>query len=192
MRTAGLFLLAALVAPFAAPQTLEIETASGTELEQRGVEQLRRILETWELERWTFVDRVRIESGVIPHSHPVLTLSTRYVDQDEAQLATYVHENFHWFVMEHQGALAAAIEEHRVLYPDAPGREGGGARDRESSYLHLVVCDLEFRAMIELLGETWAREVIAGWTHYPWVYEKVLADPRVHEINARHGLVPPS
>lgn len=193
MRTIVMILSLWLAAGSAAPQALDIRTANRTELEQRGVEQLRRILDTWEIDRWVFVDDVRIETGVIPHSHPVLTLSTRTVDDraDEAQLATFLHENFHWFVLEDQPALAAAVAEHRELFPDAPGRAGGGARDPRSTYLHLVVCDLELQALTQLLGEARAREIIGGWNHYPWVYERVLSDPRIHEINARHGLVPP-
>lgn len=183
-------LLIGALAPL--PQELQIETANGTELEELGVQQLHRILETWDLERWIFTDRVRIESRVVPHSHPVLTLNTNMIDEDELQLATFLHESFHWFVNEHPEAEAAAIEEFRELFPDAPGREGGGARDQNSTYLHLIVCDLELQAVAELLGEARAREVLEGWDHYPWVYERVLTDPRIHEINARHGLVPPS
>lgn len=173
-------------------QELRIDTANGTELEQRGVAQLRRILESWDLGRWTFTDRVTIESFVIPHSHPVLTLNTEHVDEDELQLATFVHENFHWFVMQDQSALADAIAEFRAMFPDAPGREGGGARDQDSTYLHLVVCDLEYQAVKILFGEAQARSIIESWDHYPWVYERVLGDPRIHEVNARHGLTPPA
>ena len=185
----GLFLLLA-AAPVA--QEIRIDAANGSDLEKRGVEQLRRLLKTYDLERWIFTDAVRIESYVIPHSHPVLTVNTRYIDRDDLQVATFVHENFHWYVIERQQQLAAAIDEHRALFPDAPGRDGGGARDPNSTYLHLVVCDLEYRAMIDLFGAERARKTIESWDHYPWVYERVLADPRVHAVNARHGLIPPS
>ena len=40
---------------------------------------------------------------------------------------------------------------------------GEGARDEFSTYLHLIVCYLEFSAMKELLGEPKAREIMARW-----------------------------
>jgi hypothetical protein len=39
-------------------------------------ERLRALLARYDLRRWRFTDHVRIEDSVIPHSHPVLTLST--------------------------------------------------------------------------------------------------------------------
>ncbi|NJM35541.1 MAG: bifunctional phosphoribosylaminoimidazolecarboxamide formyltransferase/IMP cyclohydrolase [Rhodomicrobium sp.] len=52
---------------------------------------------------------VRIQSRVIPHSHPVLTLNTQYVEDDTAQTATFLHEQFHWFLGERRSAVDAAI-----------------------------------------------------------------------------------
>jgi hypothetical protein len=81
------------------------------------------------------------------------------------------------------------MEDFARLYPDAPDRSGGGANDVESTYRHLVVCDLELQGMTRLVGEARARKVLAAMTHYEWIYEKVLSDPRVREVNERHGFV---
>ena len=51
----------------------------------------------------------RIETGVIPHSHPVLTLNTQYIDRDTLQIATFVHEQLHWFFDAHAAATDSAI-----------------------------------------------------------------------------------
>jgi hypothetical protein len=123
-----------------------------------------------------------------PHSHPVLTLNTRY--SDLPLLATFLHEQMHWRVDELKDEHAkAAMAEFRRLFPDAPGREGGGARDVFSTYLHLIVCDLELQAVTQLVGESQARQVLREWTHYPWIYSRVLEDPQIREVNRRHGFI---
>ncbi len=144
---------------------------------------------TYEIDQGLFTKEVMIESRVIPHSHPVLTVNTRYVDNDVLQLATFLHEQFHWLEELGSEAREAAKAEFRERFPSVPDRASGGASDSESTYLHLIVCDLEFQAMTQLVGEEKAREVLRGWDHYSWVYEKVLGDPVVRRVNARHGLV---
>ena len=66
-----------------------------------------------------------------------------------------------------------------------------GARDEQSTYLHLVICDLELQAMSRLVGEEKAREVIQGWEHYTWIYEQVLGNPEVRRVNERFGMLVP-
>jgi hypothetical protein len=68
-----------------------------------------------------------------------------------------------------------------------PSGAEGGARDAESTYRHLLVCDLEYQAMTSLVGEATARKTLAAMTHYQWIYDKVLSDARVREIALRHG-----
>jgi hypothetical protein len=41
---------------------------------------------------------------VIPHSHPVLTLSDRYGGDDDFLLTAYLHEQLHWWSMGCPGA----------------------------------------------------------------------------------------
>ena len=43
--------------------------------------------------------------------------------------------------------------------------------------------------LTRLLGEERARAVLASITHYPWIYQRVLEDTRIREINRRHGFV---
>src|SRR5262245_53037606 len=82
-------------------EAIDIRLQSGTPIEERGRDQLRRLLRAYDLHKWLFTRDVLIQSGVIPHSHPVLTLNTRYVDDDTAQLATFVHEQLHWFLTDY-------------------------------------------------------------------------------------------
>jgi hypothetical protein len=85
---------------------------------------------------------------------------------------------------------AAAKDRLRELFPDAPS-EGGGAGGLDGTLLHLIVCDLELQAMTDLLGAEPARALLAGKTYYQWIYDKVLHDPRVREVNREWGFVAP-
>jgi len=69
-----------------------------------------------------------------------------------------------------------AIKELHELFPTAPARPPEGANDENSTYLHLLVCYLEYRADQQLLGELKARQVMDFWAtdHYTWVYRMVL------------------
>lgn len=171
------------------PLTVTLE--AGTEREQATRDQLLRLLDEHDVDRWIFTERVHIDETDLPHSHPVLTLHARHLGDDPMLLSTFVHEQFHWRVADDAANEEAAIEAFREVFPDAPGREGGGARDPYSSYLHLIVCDLEFQAMTVVYGEEAARELLGRITHYTWIYERVLGDPRVRRINERFGFVAP-
>jgi hypothetical protein len=177
-----------------ASEEVRIRLHGDTDLERRGREQLERLLRTYDLEKWLFTRDVLIQSRVIPHSHPVLTLNTRYLDDDIGQLATFVHEQLHWFLTDQVGkeVVAAAIAGLKTMYPSVPGEPPEGARGTDSTYLHLVVCHLELKALTELLGESRAREQLAQTDHYTWVYRTVLADTdEIQSTLARHGLIVP-
>jgi hypothetical protein len=176
-------------------ELLQIRLYSGTALEERAGDQLHRLLHQHDVRKWLFTRDVLIQSGVIPHSHPVLTLNTRYLDDDTAQLATFVHEQIHWLLSDHleRAKTDSAVTELRALYPTVPSDPPKGARGEWSTYLHLIVCTLELEALIELVGEPRARQQLEGWTHYTWVYRTVITDmERLGQVLRRHGIVVPA
>lgn len=174
----------------AAAGQLEVRLAHGTGAEQRTRQQLLRLVDEYDVSDWLFTDEVMIDETQIPHSHPVLTVSTGYLDDDHGLLSAFVHEQFHWLEGgETLDAFRAAMRDFEELYPDAPGPDGGGARDVESTYRHLLVCDLELQAMAELVGEARAREVLSAITHYEWIYDHVLTDARVRAVARTHGFL---
>ena len=170
---------------------LTVELGEGSEPEEAARSQLLRLVEEYDVDRWLFTDTVLIDDGQwIPHSHPVLTLNSRYLEDDLSQLATFLHEQFHWYASERQDQVESAIAEFRELFPDVPSGRAG-ARNEYSTYLHLVICDLEFGAMQELVGDKEARSVLTRWQHYTWIYDQVLNNPAIRPINVKNGLVPP-
>ena len=173
---------------------LKITLANNTPPEQQTKAQLERLLNTHDLSKWIATKSILIdEKTAIPHSHPVLTLNTRHVSDDELLLATFVHEQMHWFVIRDQKNLGGALDEIKKMFPDAPAAPPEGARDLSSTYLHIVVCYLEYRAMRELMGELRSKQIMEFWTtdHYRWIYRTVLERPRdIGQILFKYKLVP--
>lgn len=171
---------------------LRIVLQNNSPAEREVLTRLARLFVEYEaLQRWLFTGGMVIDEGTrIPHSHPVLTMNTR-IEGDVDLLSVLVHEQLHWLANEREDAVEEAVTEFREIFPEVPVGGGEGARDESSSYLHLVVCDLEFQALTELVGEERAREHLAAMTHYTWIYQQVLEDPRVREVTTRHGLLVP-
>ena len=81
---------------------LEIALKHGSKGELETRDQLQRLIKSYDLGKWTFTNSNLIDEEAIPHSHPVLTLSTRRVKDDELLLSTFVHEQAHWFLTQNQ------------------------------------------------------------------------------------------
>ena len=177
-----------------AQEKLSITLAQNSRAEAQTKEQLERLLRTYDLSKWVFTRAVAIDEKTgIPHSHPRLTLNTRHLLDDELLLSTFVHEQAHWFVSAREKETEAALRELRAMFPKVPVGHPEGARDERSSYTHLVVVYLEYRALRELLGELRARQVMEFWAHdhYTWIYKTVLERPRdIGNVAFKHRLVP--
>ncbi|HKA22926.1 MAG TPA: hypothetical protein VKN18_31950 [Blastocatellia bacterium] len=176
-----------------AQANLEIALKRGSKGELQTRDQLQRLIKTYDLAKWTFTRSILIDEEAIPHSHPVLTLSARHVKDDELLLSTFVHEQAHWFLTQNQKATEDAKKELRAIFPKVPIKPPEGASDEESTYLHLIVIYLEYRADRELMGELRARQIMEFWAtdHYTWIYKTVLERPRdIGNIAFKYKLVP--
>ena len=173
------------------------------EEQERARQQLRRLLSQYELDPWIFTQRVKIEAGVDPHSHPILTLNTDFLDNDELQLSVFLHEQAHWFVSQsvpprasEDGEEVAVIQELRQMYPNPPVPD-------YNAYLHLVVAWVELDAMAELVGEQKARPLLREKVQrlvteplsdvdkrYSWYNMRVLEDTEaIGKILQKHELI---
>ncbi len=147
---------------------IRITLERDSEREQATANQLRHALKEYDVGEWIFTRYVHIDERSIPHSHPVLTLHTRHLGNEHGLLAAFLHEQFHW-LEEGNADFRAAMAAFAEAYPTAPAGGPEGARDLESAYRHLLVCDLEFQAMSLLVGEERAREVLSVNQHYTWI-----------------------
>src|SRR5262249_16478889 len=126
-------------------------------------------------------------------SDPVLTLSAGYLRDDELLLATYVHEQLHWYFVARGKDTRAAVQELQRVFPDAQTQPPGGSSGPYSTYQHMLVCPFEYKAAQELLGELKARQVMEFWAnhHYTWVYRMVLDRGRdIENVAAKFNLKP--
>ena len=176
---------------FLSAQTISIRTAHDFPGEQQAKAQLERLLNQYEMTRYTFTHDILIEERAIPRSHPVLTLNTRHLGEDDEALSAYLHEQIHWFLSgrERQREAAEAELDGLCAGPLVGGEDG--ARDLESDYLHRIVCELEREADLQLLGAERAAAVMpfrAG-DHYRWIYGTVIVDhDKIQAVIKSHSL----
>lgn len=154
------------------------ETKHGSDDENRTCALLQGLVDEFVLSRYTFTTRVRVDEKAVPHSHPVLTMSTRFmVRTRDGALADYLHEQLHWFAVQHKAQTRRADRVWRTKFGPVPRAKGGGAKTRRSTRLHLTVNWFEFAALVDVIGRERATAVIeakAAGHVYPWVYRKVL------------------
>jgi hypothetical protein len=156
---------------------IDIQLKNGSASEAGTKKRLEALFEQYDLSKWTFTKKVIIEDKALPHSHPVLTLNTSD-DKDLYLLSEYIHEQIHWFEEAHPEQREMAIAELEGLFLTLPTSPPDGARGRHSSYLHLLVCYLEYEGLKELAGEEKARAVFEHWSqhHYKSIYKTILKD----------------
>lgn len=176
------------LASMAQSPEVNFTTKNGAEREKAVIPKMQQLLKQYDLSKWVFTNEVIIEQYAIPHSHPVLTMNTKLV-ADEEMLSTFVHEQLHWYVSERPEAEKKAIAEFREKYPEVPFGNREGAKDEYSTYLHLIVCYLEYKSMVTLVGQPTAEKVMRETNHYTWIYKTVLEDEQyIGEVVARNGL----
>ncbi len=148
-----------------------------------------------DLARFEYTRHVRIVPASTTHSHPILTLGTRFAESEDHLLATYLHEQMHWYLWRLGGVdhdpVAPFFDELVRRYPKAPTRLPDGARNYEQTYVHLVVCWLELNAASEFIG--WDRAAALAETNYGyrWIYRTVVRDwEALGALFTKHGILP--
>ena len=214
-RSGSLILAALLLIVLTGPNT---QAQSGTQIEitfveeqkEAAREQLRRIFEKYPLDPWIITTDIQVEVNVDPHSKPILTMNTNYLDSDLIQLSIFVHEQAHWLPYEKREQAIKALAER---YPDINGlpsvdslpkeRKEKILEYKESVYNHLIIAWVELDAMTELVGDEVTRSTIQEKLQrivskpyspleqtFVWYYETVLAEPQaIGAILAQHDLM---
>lgn len=171
-----------------------ITMVRGSTGEARTKAQLERLLSAYDLDQWTFTGRVMIDEQSVPHSHPVLTLHTRHLRDDDLLLSTYCHEQLHWWLTANPARTAAAMADIRAAFPDLPVGYPQESEDADGNAVHVLVAWLEWQALQSMVGELRARQVMTFWAddHYTRIYQAVLERPEVaRSIVRTHRLMPP-
>jgi hypothetical protein len=157
--------LVAIKTVAAATNQVSIRLAHHTSREMQTAQTLKQVLSSYDLSKYAFTHEVIIEERAMNHAFSVLTLNARFADSPDELLSSFVHEQLHWYLREHDTQQKAAIAELRQIYPNAPVGLPEGADTAYSSYGHLVDCYLEIQADRELIGSNRTDEVIKN---KPW------------------------
>jgi len=170
-------------------QAIKIDLAQGSERERQTKTRLEQVIASYDLRRYTFTREVMIEERAINHAFPVLTLNARFANSIDELLSSYLHEQLHWYLREHNSQQQQTIGELRRMYPNAPVGMPEGAETAYSTYGHLVDCYLEIQADRQLIGAERTQEVIKNKGHYTWIYKTVLQDEKkIAALVASHHL----
>lgn len=171
-------LISLMVCSCVTQNSFTIITKTGIEREEKTKNQLLRLLKTYDLSKWTFTRKIAIEHRSIPHSHPELTVNTYFLDDDVKILSIYLHEQIHWHLYNNLISTNLAIKKLKQIYRNAPIRLPEGSGTERSTYLHLIVNYLEYKAMQDLVGREKAKETIEAFSnkYYRWIYRTVLSD----------------
>lgn len=177
-RSILVILAATALALPAAAAGLHITLKHGSEREKQSQQQLERLTATHDLGRWIHTERIFFDEKSIPHSHPVLTLHARHLDDDGALVSTFIHEQMHRWLSRHPRRTRAALGEIRQRYPALPVGYPDGADSLASSQEHLLVIWLELDGVERVLGKAEHDRLLAYWSgdHYKKLYEIAAGD----------------
>lgn len=170
---------------------IEITELNPNRLTALTKQNLFHLAKVYDLKPFLFTKKIQVQSYVVPHSHPVLTLNTRNAEKPNQLLSTWLHEEFHWWADEKKKETQAAIAELKIMYPKIEGKPGS-----HSNYLHFIVCFLEYQSLKFYLGENEAQSVIRGLIVndkiYPAIYKEILhKDEGIARILRKNKLIPP-
>lgn len=179
----------AVIASAFAADPVSIQLAHHTQREMQTAQTLKQVLNSYDLHKYIFTRVVVIEERAMNHAFPVLTLNVRFADSPDELLSSFVHEQLHWYLRDHDSQQKAAIAELRQMYPNAPVGLPEGADSAYSTYGHLVDCYLEIVADRELIGPKRTDEVIKNKPWYTWIYKTILRDEgKIRAVVQEHGL----
>jgi len=184
-----LTLSTALASSAARREGVSIRTAHHGPREEQTADQLRKLIGSYDLTKYTFTRDVTIDRGAMNHAFPELTLNARFADVPDDLLSSYIHEQLHWYLRDHDAQQKAAISELQRMYPNAPVGLPEGADTAYSTYGHLVDCYLEIEADRQLIGPERTLTTIRNKGHYTWIYATILHDePKIAAVVDEHGL----
>jgi hypothetical protein len=148
-------------------QSLVVTTKHQYPEEENVAEIVHLLYEKYEIP--TFTSTICIEKGVIPHSHPILTLNTRVSDERNI-LETLIHEQFHWYAQEHP-RYEKCISYLKTKYED-DGEHNKSGLYPNSYWEHIIVC---YNTRIYLEKILPAEDVL-------WIYKQWQAYPTLEKL----------
>jgi hypothetical protein len=158
-------------------KTPEVKITAKDKFSEQAKTVLADLLTKYDLSPYIYTKEVVIESNIIPHSHPILTLKAEEKDKPDVLLGTFIHEQMHWYWIESSpGRDVGPRVDFKKKYKTFPVNPPEGASGESSTLQHLGVCWLEYQGLVQTIGIERARKVISEKPYYTWIYKKVLED----------------
>ena len=138
---------------------LPVDVITAEDLKPRMKDNLHIIFEKYEIEPYLFTKKIFIapDYDTIPHSHPVLTISARYLLNKEFPieklLIMFIHEQLHWFEEENKDKFEIVRAELKKLYPNVRLQPPFGSRFENSTYNHIIICFFEYKIVKKLIND---------------------------------------
>ena len=169
------------------------------EIEELMIKDLKKLFEKYEdLKKYIYTNKILVDPNVknFSHSHPILTISRRYITKkypEEILLATFIHEQFHWWSEQNYNKKLKPFIE-KILYkrfPDIRTEYPHGSGNKFGTYNHIVVCFYEYKVLKELIDPKIAKEIIENMPGYYDIYKTVLKDfEQIEDLLKEHDLLP--
>ncbi len=179
---------------------LPIEITKNSErlkyIEDVMIKDLNILFDKYDLEKYLYTKRIIVDPQVrnISHSHPILTISRGYVrfkDSLEHLLSTFLHEQFHWYASANKKKIDTLMPKLYDKFPDIRLEHPYGSGPKYSTYNHIIICFHEYNALIDLLGQEKAKQIIETMPGYLDIYQTVLSNfDEIKELLKEHELLP--
>jgi hypothetical protein len=156
---------------------LNVTTAHNDPKELALKMRLEKVVQQYALDKWLYTKDIRIDQEVWPpHSHPVLTLGVRdaLLSDDVYLVGAVLHEEFHWnMVLNGRSMPAESAALVKAQFPGLDPRAPEGAGNDASTYGHVLVCYMEYKALASIFGKDAARKSIKALPFYRGIYALV-------------------
>ncbi len=173
--------------------SLEIEEVISNPATQQTRNEILRLAQKYDLSSFLYTKRILIDSKLEKTRwRPVLILNTKYKDYPNRLLAQLLHEELHWWMNTHKRNVQVAIPKLKRAFPGSP--KIYGSKDPDSTYRHLLICWMEFRALAKYVGLDSATDVLQHFVkvgRFPRIYKRILSDhSKVEEIVKNYEFIP--
>jgi hypothetical protein len=154
---------------------------------------LLQLSQVYDIAPFIFTKTIHIESKVIPRSHPVLTLNTRFAESPKKLLAVFLNQEFQWWLKLNEARTLLGIQELKKIAPKAPITEALG---KDSTYLKMLAAQLEVMALELYLGAEEKKKLLSEKISIdkqdPWIYKFVQSNEEIlKKILQTQKLLPP-
>jgi hypothetical protein len=153
------------------PKVEQVTTLSITELapDKRShitTQHLVHLSKIYDIEPYLYSKKVQVQTGVLAKHYPVITLNTRFAEDPEKLLAAFLHEEFHWWLIQNPKKAKAVLKRVKITYP------------KIKDHVHLIVCYLDYLAIKHLLGDKSATRIFQDFIYkdriFPWYYQQAI------------------